>query len=129
VEWHALIDKVYRELTFSRRTRNGDRQEGCSGKWNRHSTEISSGAKVAKSGDFMRIENRGRIAPKRRRGADPQAGQQIKCGLGIPRFEPSLQTVGVVNVIEPIFDNEFNERSFRLRRAVVPCGTCELSRV
>lgn len=115
-KWHALIDKVYNELNLLESARKVTGKKGAAGV-DRQSTEDFSAHEVA---EVRRLREQLRERTYRpqsvRRVQIPKPGDTKTRGLGIPTVRDRVVQTALVNVIEPIFDNEFHERSFGFRR-------------
>jgi len=115
-KWHALIDKVYRELNLFTSTRKVIGKKGAAGV-DRQSTEDFLRSEVAEIRRLHEELKSGTYRPKAvRRVQIPKPGSNQMRPLGIPTVRDRVVQTAVVNVIEPIFDNEFHERSFGFRR-------------
>lgn len=114
--WHALIDKVYSELNLYTAARKVLRKKGAAGV--DHQT----------TGDFDRhliVETRRLSEQIRGSTYQPQAVRRVwipKPGdpssqrpLGIPTVRDRVVQKALVNVIEPILDHTFHDRSFGFR--------------
>jgi RNA-directed DNA polymerase len=115
-KWHALIDKVYRELNLFVSARKVIGKKGAAGV-DRQSTEDFSEREVA---EIRRLHDELKSATYRpkavRRVQIPKPGSDLARPLGIPTVRDRVVQTALVNVIEPIFANEFHERSFGFRR-------------
>jgi len=114
-KWHALIDKVYSELNLFVAARRVVGKKGAAGV-DRQSTEDFSEQEIA---ELKRLHEQLRTRTYRpqavRRVQIPKPGSNQKRPLGIPTVRDRVVQTALVNVIEPIFDNEFHERSFGFR--------------
>jgi len=115
-KWHALIDKVYSELNLFASTRKVVGKKGAAGV-DRQSTEDFSEQEIAEIGRLREQLQHRTYRPKAvRRVQIPKPGSKQTRPLGIPTVRDRVVQTALVNVIEPIFDNEFHERSFGFRR-------------
>lgn len=115
-KWHALIDKVYRELNLfvSARKVTG-KKKGAAGV-DGQSTEDFSHQEIAEIKRLHEQLRSGTYRPQAvRRVQIPKPGSTQVRSLGIPTVRDRVVQTALVNVIEPIFDNEFHERSFGFR--------------
>jgi len=114
--WHALIDKVYAELnlfTAARRVTGREKAAGVDGQ----SCEAFE--------EHLLVETRQLSEQLKAQTYRPQAVRRVhipKPGrpnetrpLGIPTVRDRVVQRAVVNVIEPILDHRFHERSFGFR--------------
>ena len=114
-KWHALIDKVYRELNLFASARKVTGKKGAAGV-DRQSTEDFSEKEMAEIKRLHEQLRTGTYRPQAvRRVQIPKTGSRQKRPLGIPTVRDRVVQTALVNVIEPIFDNEFHERSFGFR--------------
>ncbi|MFG0289967.1 MAG: group II intron reverse transcriptase/maturase [Rhodopirellula sp. JB044] len=115
-KWHALIDKVYRELNLFVSARKVIGRKGAAGV-DRQSTEDFSEDEIAEIRRLSEELKNGTYRPKAvRRVQIPKPGSKQTRPLGIPTVRDRVVQTALVNVIEPIFDKEFHERSFGFRR-------------
>ena len=114
-KWHALIDKVSSELNLYASARKVVGKKGAAGV-DRQSTEDFSEHTIA---EIKRMQEELQTRTYRpqavRRVQIPKPGSDQKRPLGIPTVRDRVVQTALVNVIEPIFDNEFHERSFGFR--------------
>ena len=114
--WHALIDKVYAELnlfTAARRVTGREKAAGVDGQ----SCEAFE--------EHLLVETRQLSEQLKAQTYRPQAVRRVhipKPGrpnetrpLGIPTVRDRVVQRAIVNVIEPILDHQFHERSFGFR--------------
>ncbi|MEP0344706.1 MAG: reverse transcriptase domain-containing protein [Marinobacter sp.] len=114
-KWHALIDKVYRELNLFVSTRKVVGKKGAAGV-DRQSTEDFSEQEIAEIKQLCEQLRTDTYRPQAvRRVQIPKPGSKQTRPLGIPTVRDRVVQTALVNVIEPIFDNEFHERSFGFR--------------
>ena len=115
-KWHALIDKVYAELNLFVAARHVTGKEKAAG---------VDGQSCAAFEEHLLVETR-RIAEQiKAQSYRPQAVRRVhipKPGrpnetrpLGIPTVRDRVVQRAIVNVIEPILDHQFHERSFGFR--------------
>jgi len=115
-KWHALIDKVYGELNLFVSARKVIGKKGAAGV-DRQSTEDFNESEVAEIRRLHEELKSGTYRPQAvRRVQIPKPGSNQTRPLGIPTVRDRVVQTAVVNVIEPIFDNEFHDRSFGFRR-------------
>ncbi|EMB17215.1 group II intron reverse transcriptase/maturase [Rhodopirellula europaea] len=114
-KWHALIDKVYRELNLFVSARKVVGKKGAAGV-DRQSTEDFSEQEIAEIKQLYEQLRTDTYRPQAvRRVQIPKPGSKQTRPLGIPTVRDRVVQTALVNVIEPIFDNEFHERSFGFR--------------
>ena len=114
-KWHALIDKVYRELNLFVSARKVVGKKGAAGV-DRQSTEDFSEQEIAEIKQLCEQLRTDTYRPQAvRRVQIPKPGSKQTRPLGIPTVRDRVVQTALVNVIEPIFDNEFHERSFGFR--------------
>lgn len=115
-KWHALIDKVYAELNLFTAARKVTGKKKAAG---------VDGQSCEEFEEHLLVETR-RIAEQiKAQTYRPQAVRRVhipKPGrpnetrpLGIPTVRDRVVQRAVVNVIEPILDHQFHERSFGFR--------------
>ena len=115
-KWHALIDKVYRELNLFTSARKVTGKKGAAGV-DRQSTEDFSEDAIAEIRRLSDELKSGTYRPQAvRRVQIPKPGSSQRRPLGIPTVRDRVVQTALVNVIEPIFDKEFHDRSFGFRR-------------
>jgi Reverse transcriptase (RNA-dependent DNA polymerase) len=115
-KWHALIDKVYAELnlyTAARKVTGKDKAAGVDGQ------------SCAAFEEHLLVETRQLAEQIKSQTYRPQAVRRVhipKLGrpnetrpLGIPTVRDRVVQRAIVNVIEPILDHQFHERSFGFR--------------
>ena len=114
-KWHALIDKVSRELNLFVSARKVVGKKGAAGV-DRQSTEDFSEQEIAEIKQLYEQLRTDTYRPQAvRRVQIPKPGSKQTRPLGIPTVRDRVVQTALVNVIEPIFDNEFHERSFGFR--------------
>jgi len=115
-KWHALIDKVYSELNLFTSARKVIGKKGAAGV-DRQSTEDFCEHEIAEICRMREQLQQRTYRPKPvRRVQIPKPGSDKTRPLGIPTVRDRVVQTALVNVIEPIFDNEFHDRSFGFRR-------------
>jgi len=115
-KWHALIDKVYAELNLFVAARKVTGKEKAAG---------VDGQSCEAFEEHLLVETRQLAAQIRAQTYRPQAVRRVhipKPGrpnetrpLGIPTVRDRVVQRAIVNVIEPILDHQFHERSFGFR--------------
>jgi len=114
-KWHALIDKVSSELNLYTATHKVIGKKGAAGV-DRQSTEDFSEHTIAEIKRLReQLEMRTYHPQAVRRVQIPKPGSNETRPLGIPTVRDRVVQTALVHVIEPIFDNEFHERSFGFR--------------
>ena len=115
-KWHALIDKVYRELNLFTAARRVVGKKGAAGV-DRQSTfdfEERDITEIRRLSDELKSQTYRPQAVRRVQIPKPDGSETRP--LGIPTVRDRVVQTALVNVIEPIFDNEFHDRSFGFRR-------------
>ena len=115
-KWHALIDKVYAELNLFTAARKVTGKEKAAG---------VDGQSCAAFEEHIRVETRALAEQLKAQTYRPSAVRRVhipKPGrpnetrpLGIPTVRDRVVQRAIVNVIEPILDHQFHERSFGFR--------------
>ena len=115
-KWHALFDKVYRELNLFDAARKVLKKKGAAGVDQQSITDFAEHEReeIRSLHEKLR-EGRYRPAPVRRVWI-PKPGSQEQRPLGIPTVRDRVVQTALVHVIEPILDHTFHERSFGFRR-------------
>jgi RNA-directed DNA polymerase len=114
-KWHALSDKVESELNLFAAARKVVRRDGAAGV-DRQSTEDFAEHEIDEIRRLHRQLREQTYRPRPvRRVWIPKPGSSQKRPLGIPTVRDRVVQTAILNVIEPIFDNEFHERSFGFR--------------
>ena len=114
-KWHALIDKVRSELNLYTSARKVIGKKGAAGV-DRQSTEDFDAHTIAEITRLCeQLKRRPHHPQAVRRVQIPKPGSDQTRPLGIPTVRDRVVQTALVNVIEPIFDNEFHERSFGFR--------------
>jgi len=115
-KWHALIDKVYAELnlfTAARKVTAKEKAAGVDGQ----SCEAFEEHLLVETRNLSEEIRTQRYCPSAvRRVHIPKAGSPNETRpLGIPTVRDRVVQRAVVNVIEPILDHQFHDRSFGFR--------------
>ena len=115
-KWHALIDKVYAELNLFVAARKVTSKKKAAG---------VDGQSCEAFEEHLLVETRQLAAQIQAQTYRPQAVRRVhipKSGrpnetrpLGIPTVRDRVVQRAIVNVIEPILDHQFHERSFGFR--------------
>jgi RNA-directed DNA polymerase len=114
-KWHALSDKVQSELHLFTSARKVVGKKGAAGV-DRQSTEDFAEHEIDEIRRLHRSLREGTYRPRPvRRVWIPKPGSSTERPLGIPTVRDRVVQTAILNVIEPIFDNEFHERSFGFR--------------
>ncbi len=114
-KWHALSDKVQSELNLFTSARKVIGKKGAAGV-DRQSTEDFAEHEIDEIRRLHRSLRDGTYRPRPvRRVWIPKPGSSTERPLGIPTVRDRVVQTAILNVIEPIFDNEFHERSFGFR--------------
>ena len=109
---HALIDKVYGDLNLFVSAHKVIGKKGAAGV-DRKSTEDFNESEVAEIRRPHEELKSGTYRPQAvRRAQIPKPGSNQTRPLGVPTVRDRVVQTAVVNVIEPIFDNEFHDRCF-----------------
>lgn len=114
--WHALIDKVYAELnlfTAARKVTAKDKAAGVDGQ----SCEAFEEHLISETKQISEQIKAQTYRPSAvRRVHIPKPGRPNETRpLGIPTIRDRVVQRAIVNVIEPILDHQFHERSFGFR--------------
>ena len=114
-KWHALNDKVSSELNLFVSARKVTGKKGAAGV-DRQSTEDFAENEIAEIHRLSeKLRNRSYRPCSVRRVWIDKPGSNQKRPLGIPTIRDRVVQTAIVNVIEPIFDHEFHDRSFGFR--------------
>ncbi|MFO1063597.1 MAG: group II intron reverse transcriptase/maturase [Pirellulales bacterium] len=114
-KWHALNDKVCSELNLYVSACKVIGKKGAAGV-DRQSTEEFCAERMAEVKQLQtQLKERTYRPQAVRRVQIPKPGSSQKRPLGIPTVRDRVVQTALVNIIEPIFDNEFHERSFGFR--------------
>lgn len=115
-KWHALIDKVCSDLNLFASAQKVIGKKGAAGV-DRQSTADFSEHTIAEIKKLReQLQSRTYRPQAVRRVQIPKPGSDQKRPLGIPTVRDRVVQTALVNTIEPIFDNEFHDRSFGFRR-------------
>jgi len=114
-KWHALIDKVYRELNLFCSARKVLGKKGAAGVDRQTVGDFAEHERQ----ELHRLHQQLRDGTYRpaavRRTWIPKPGSSEKRPLGIPTVRDRVVQTALVRVIEPILDATFHERSFGFR--------------
>lgn len=115
-KWHALFDKVYSELNLFTSARTVLGKKGAAGVDQQTVDDFAEHERgeIRSLHEQLR-QKRYRPSPVRRVWI-PKPGGQEKRPLGIPTVRDRVVQTALVNVIEPILDHTFHDRSFGFRR-------------
>ena len=115
-KWHALFDKVFSELNLFTSARKVLGKKGAAGVDQQTVDDFAEHERdeIGSLHELLR-QKRYRPAPVRRVWI-PKPGGQEKRPLGIPTVRDRVVQTALVNVIEPILDHTFHDRSFGFRR-------------
>jgi len=114
-KWHALIDKVYRELNLYTAARRVTGKKGSAGV-DRQSTEDFDEHLLAEVKQLCEQLRNDTYRPQAvRRVQIPKLGSKETRPLGIPTVRDRVVQTALVHVIEPILDHTFHDRSFGFR--------------
>jgi RNA-directed DNA polymerase len=115
-KWHALFDKVFSEQNLFASARTVLRKKGAAGVDQQSVDDFAEHERdqIRRLHEELR-EKRYRPSAVRRVWI-PKPGSQEQRPLGIPTVRDRVVQTALVNVIEPIFDHTFHERSFGFRR-------------
>ena len=114
-KWHALIDKVESELNLFLSARKVIGKQGAAGV-DRQSTEDFAEQEIKEIRRLRRqLQERTYRPQPVRRVWIPKPGSPQGRPLGIPAVRDRVIQTAILNVIEPIFDHEFHDRSFGFR--------------
>ena len=114
-KWHALIDKVESELNLFLSARKVVGKKGAAGV-DRQSTEDFAEEEIREIRRLHRQIREQTYRPQPvRRVWIPKPGSPNGRPLGIPAVRDRVVQTAILNVIEPIFDHEFHDRSFGFR--------------
>ncbi len=114
-KWHALIDKVCSELNLYMSACKVVGKKGAAGV-DRQSTDDFDADRMAEVKQLKeQLQSRTYRPQAVRRVQIPKPGSDQKRPLGIPTVRDRVVQTALVNVLEPIFDKEFHDRSFGFR--------------
>lgn len=114
-KWHTLIDKVYSELNLYCSAHRVLGKQGAAGVDGQ--TVAAFASHEREELDYLHEQLRtGQYVPSpARRAWAPKPGSTEKRPLGIPTVRDRVVQTALVQVIEPILDATFHERSFGFR--------------
>ena len=114
-KWHALSDKVESELNLFTSARKVVGKDGAAG-MDHQSTKDFAEHQIDEIRRLHRQLRGETFHPLPvRRVWIPKPGSSKERPLGIPTVRDRVVQTAILNVIEPIFDNDFHERSFGFR--------------
>lgn len=114
-KWHALVDKVCSELNLYVSSCKVIGKKGAAGV-DRQSTDDFDAELMAEVKLLQeQLQSRTYRPQAVRRVQIPKPGSDQKRPLGIPTVRDRVVQTALINVIEPIFDKEFHDRSFGFR--------------
>ena len=114
-KWHALSDKVESELNLFTSARKVVGRDGAAGVDGQSTSDFAE-HEIDEIRRLHRQLREGTYRPQPvRRVWIPKPGSSTERPLGIPTVRDRVVQTAILNVIEPIFDNEFHERSFGFR--------------
>jgi RNA-directed DNA polymerase len=115
-KWHALIDKVYAELNLFTAARKVTAKEKAAGVDGQSCEAFEEDLLVETRQLAEQIKTQTYRPSAVRRVHIPKPGRPTETRpLGIPTVRDRVVQRAVVNVIEPILDHQFHERSFGFR--------------
>jgi RNA-directed DNA polymerase len=115
-KWHALIDKVYAELNLYTAARKVTANEKAAGVDGQSCTAFEEHLLVETRQLAEQIKAQTYRPSAVRRVHIPKPGRPNETRpLGIPTVRDRVVQRAIVNVIEPILDHQFHERSFGFR--------------
>jgi RNA-directed DNA polymerase len=115
-KWHALIDKVYAELNLYTAARKVTAKEKAAGVDGQSCEAFEEHLLVETRQLAEQIKSRTYRPSAVRRVCIPKPGRPNETRpLGIPTVRDRVVQRAIVNVIEPILDHQFHERSFGFR--------------
>lgn len=115
-KWHTLIDKVYSELNLYVSARKVTDKDGAAGV-DRQTCEAFEEHLIVETRQLAEQLRGSTYRPKAvRRVQIPKPGRPDETRpLGIPTVRDRVVQRAVLNVVEPILDHQFHERSFGFR--------------
>ncbi len=117
-KWHTLIDKMYDERNLERSASKVLGKKGAAGVDRQTVTDFSE----QEEGELRRLHQQLRDGSYRpapvRRTMIPKPGSSEKRPLGIPTVRDRVVQTALVQVIEPILDATFHQRSFGFRHGM-----------
>ena len=115
-KWHALIDKVYAELNLFTAARKVTAKEKAAGVDGQSCEAFEEHLLVETRQLAEQIKDQTYRPRAVRRVHIPKPGRPNETRpLGIPTVRDRVVQRAIVNVIEPILDHQFHERSFGFR--------------
>jgi RNA-directed DNA polymerase len=115
-KWHALIDKVYAELNLFTAARKVTAKEKAAGIDGQSCEAFEEHLLVETRQLSEQIKDQTYRPSAVRRAHIPKPGRPNETRpLGIPTVRDRVVQRAIVNVIEPILDHQFHERSFGFR--------------
>ena len=115
-KWHALIDKVYAELNLFTAARKVTGKKKAAGVDGQSCEEFEEHLLVETRQLAAQIKDQTYRPSAVRRVHIPKPGRPNETRpLGIPTVRDRVVQRAIVNVIEPILDHQFHERSFGFR--------------
>jgi RNA-directed DNA polymerase len=114
-KWHALVDKVCSELNLYVSACKVIGKKGAAGVDRQSTDDFDAGLLAEVKQLREQLETRTYRPQAVRRVQIPKLGSNQKRPLGIPTVRDRVVQTALVHVIEPIFDNEFHDRSFGFR--------------
>ncbi len=115
-KWHALIDKVYAELNLFMAARKVTGKKKAAGVDGQSCEEFEEHLLVETRQLAEQIKDQTYRPSAVRRVHIPKPGRPNETRpLGIPTVRDRVVQRAIVNVIEPILDHQFHERSFGFR--------------
>jgi len=115
-KWHSLIDKVYGELNLflaARKVTGKKKSAGIDGQTCEEFEEHLT-VETRKLSEQLKGQTYRPAAVKRVHIPKPGRGNETR-PLGIPTVRDRVVQKAILNVIEPILDHQFHERSFGFR--------------
>lgn len=115
-KWHTLMDKVFAELNLYTAARKVTAKEKAAGVDGQSCEAFAEQLLVETRQLGEQLKDRGYRPSAVRRVHIPKMGKPNETRpLGIPTVRDRVVQRAVVNVIEPILDNQFHERSYGFR--------------
>lgn len=114
--WHALMDKVIKPSVIEEASAKVISNQGAAGV-DRVSVTHYASQKAHHNAHLIRALQSGEYKAAEIRRVDiPKPGTSETRPLGIPTVRDRIMQTALVNVLEPIFDIEFSDRSYGFRR-------------
>ncbi len=125
--WHALIDKVYAELNLFSAARKVTAKDKAAGVDRQSCEEFEEHliSETRQLGEQIKAQIYRPSAVRRVHIPKPGRPNETR-PLGIPTVRDRVVQRAIVNVIEPILDHQFHERSFGFRHG---CGAHDALRI